>query len=163
MGAGPTGHDERNLFLHRWLQIRRTRWRRCILRTIGYQEAVQAPGPLYRLSGGGPRYKEALTCLGNFSLQRGHLNIYRGSQAAIKSIYSTNTNSRTIADCRRSLHEMVNQFTISLIWTRNPPGHRRQLHSGRVSQGGHHQASPPRRGECRYAHGNLQAKYKKVL
>jgi len=30
--------------------------------------------------------KEALTCLGNFSLQRGHLNIYSDSQAAIKSI-----------------------------------------------------------------------------
>jgi len=65
--------------------------------------------------------KEALTCLGNFSLQRGHLNIYSDSQAAIKSIYSTNTNSRTIAHCRRSLHEMANQFTISLIWV---PGHR---------------------------------------
>jgi len=65
--------------------------------------------------------KEALTCLGNLSLQRGHLNIYIDSQAAIKSIYSTNTNSRTIADCRRSLHEMANHFTISLIWV---PGHR---------------------------------------
>jgi len=65
--------------------------------------------------------KEALTCLRNFSLQRGHLNIYSDSQAAIKSIYSTNTNFRTIADCRRSLHEMPNQFTISLIWV---PGHR---------------------------------------
>jgi len=65
--------------------------------------------------------KEALTCLGNLSLQRGHLNIYSDSQAAIKSIYSTNTNSRTIADCRKSLHEMANQFTISLIWF---PGHR---------------------------------------
>jgi len=65
--------------------------------------------------------KEALICLGNLSLQRGHLNIYIDSQAAIKSIYSTNTNSRTISDCRRSLHEMVNQFTISLIWV---PGHR---------------------------------------
>jgi len=65
--------------------------------------------------------KEALTCLGNLNLQRGHLNIYSDSQAAIKSIYSTNTNSRTIADCRRSLHEMANQFTISLIWI---PGHR---------------------------------------
>jgi len=59
--------------------------------------------------------KEALTCLGNLSLQRGHLNIYKDSQAAIKLIYSTNTNSRTIADCRRSLHEMANQFTLSLI------------------------------------------------
>jgi len=28
--------------------------------------------------------KEALTCLGNISLQRGHLNIYSDSQAAIK-------------------------------------------------------------------------------
>jgi len=65
--------------------------------------------------------KEALTCLRNFSLQRGHLNIYSDSQAAIKSIYLTNTNFRTIADCRRSLHEMPNQFTISLIWV---PGHR---------------------------------------
>jgi len=43
------------------------------------------------------------------------------SQAAIKSIYSINTNSRTIADCRRSLHEMASQFTISLICV---PGHR---------------------------------------
>jgi len=43
------------------------------------------------------------------------------------------------------------------------PGHRRQLHSGRVSQAGHHQAYPPRRGECRYAHGYLKAKYKKLL
>jgi len=93
MGVGPTGHDGRNLFLYRWLQIRRTRWR-CILRTIRYQEVVQAPG---------------------------HLNIYSDSQAAIKSIYSTNTNSRTIADFRRSLHEMANQFTISVIWV---PGHR---------------------------------------
>jgi len=65
--------------------------------------------------------KETLTSLGNLSLQRGHLNIYSDSQAAIKSIYSTNTNSRTIADCRRSLQEMANQFTISLIWV---PGHR---------------------------------------
>jgi len=89
MGVGPTGHDGRNLFLYRWLQIRRTRWRRCILRTIRYQEVVQAPG---------------------------YLNIYSDSQAAIKSIYSTNTNSRTIADCHRSLHEMAIQFTISLIW-----------------------------------------------
>jgi len=61
--------------------------------------------------------KEALTCQGNFSLQRGHLNIYSDSQAAIKSI----TNSRTIADCRRSLYEMATQFTISQIWV---PGHR---------------------------------------
>jgi len=30
-------------------------------------------------------------------------------------------NSRTIADCRKSLHEMANQFTISFIWV---PGHR---------------------------------------
>jgi len=52
----------------------------------------------------------------------------------------------TIADCRRSLHEMANQFTISLI-----------------SQAGHHQASPTRRGKCRYAHGYLQAKHKKPL
>jgi len=65
--------------------------------------------------------KGALTCLGNLSLQRGHLNIYSDSQASFKSIYSTNTNSRTIADCRRSLHEMANQFTISLIWD---PGQR---------------------------------------
>jgi len=65
--------------------------------------------------------EEALTCLGKISLQRGHLNIYSDSKAAIKSIYSTNTNSRTIADCRRSLHEMAYQFTISLIWV---PGHR---------------------------------------
>jgi len=68
-----------------------------------------------------PAIKEALTCLGNISLQGGLLNIYSDSQAAIKSIYSTNTNSRTIADCRRSLHEMANQFTISLLWV---PGHR---------------------------------------
>jgi len=40
--------------------------------------------------------KEALTCLGKLSLQ-----------APIKSIYSTNTNSRTIADCRRSLHSLL--------------------------------------------------------
>jgi len=65
--------------------------------------------------------KEALACLGNIILQRGHLNIYNDSQAAIKSIYSTNTNSRIIVDCRRSLDEMTNQFTISLIWV---PGHR---------------------------------------
>jgi len=42
------------------------------------------------------------------------------------------------------------------------PGHRRQLHSRRISQAGHHQASPPRRGECRYTHGYLQAKHKKL-
>jgi len=53
--------------------------------------------------------------------QRGHLNIYSDSQAAIKSIYSTSTNSRIIADCRRSLHEMASQFTICVIWV---PGHR---------------------------------------
>jgi len=63
--------------------------------------------------------KEALTCLGNISLQRGHLSIYSNSQAGIKSIYSINTNSRTTADCRRSLHEMASQFTIILV-----PGHR---------------------------------------
>jgi len=59
--------------------------------------------------------KKALNCLGNISFQRGNLNIYSDSQAAIKSIYSTSTNTRTIADCRRSLHEMASQFTISLI------------------------------------------------
>jgi len=47
--------------------------------------------------------------------------MYSDSQAAIKSIYSTSTNSRTIADCRRPLHEMASQFTISLTWV---PGHR---------------------------------------
>jgi len=60
--------------------------------------------------------KESLTSLGNISLQRRHLNIYSDSQAAIKSIYSTNTNSRTIEDFRKSLHEMANQFTIRIIW-----------------------------------------------
>jgi len=43
------------------------------------------------------------------------------------------------------------------------PGYRRQLHSGRVRQAGHHHASPPRKGECRHANGNLQAKYKKII
>jgi len=56
--------------------------------------------------------KEALYCLGNLSVQRKHLNIYSDSQAAIKS--------RTIADRRRSLHEMANQFSISLIWVPAP-------------------------------------------
>jgi len=43
------------------------------------------------------------------------------------------------------------------------PGYRRQLHSGRVSQAGHHYASPPRkRGRC-HAHGNLQADHKKLF
>jgi len=46
---------------------------------------------------------------------------YSDSQAAITSNYSTSTNSRTIADCRRHLHDMASQFTISLIWV---PGHR---------------------------------------
>jgi len=110
VGAGPTGLDGRNLFLYRWLQIRRPRWRRCIVRTIKYPDQAEVHA-----------IREALNFLGNISLQRGHLNIYRDSQAAIKSIYSTNTNSRTIADCRRSLHEMASQFTISLIWV---TGHR---------------------------------------
>ncbi|XP_044317430.1 uncharacterized protein LOC123038043 [Drosophila rhopaloa] len=64
---------------------------------------------------------EALVCLRELNTQNRHINIYSDSQAAIKSIYSTNTNSRTIADCRKSLHEMANQFTVSLIWV---PGHR---------------------------------------
>jgi len=64
---------------------------------------------------------ESLNILGNIILQKGHLNIYSDSQAAIKSIYSTSTNSRTLAYCRRSLHEMASQFTFSLIWV---PGHR---------------------------------------
>jgi len=65
--------------------------------------------------------KEAQNCLGNISPQRGNRNIYSDSQAGIKSIYSTSRNSRTIADCHRSLHEMASQFTFCLIWV---PGHR---------------------------------------
>jgi len=55
----PTGHDGSNLLLYRWLQIRRTSWRRCILRKIRYQEVIQATGPLHCLPGGGPRYKRS--------------------------------------------------------------------------------------------------------
>jgi len=35
-----------DLLLYRWLQIRRTSWRRCILRTIKCQEVIQASGRL---------------------------------------------------------------------------------------------------------------------
>jgi len=54
---------------------------------------------------------------------------------------------------------MASQFTISLVWV---PGHR-DIVGGRVSQAGHHPASPPRKGKCHHAHGNLQAKYKKLF
>jgi len=87
---------------------------------LDIKESFRLPGHCSVFQAEVRAIKEALNCLGNISLQRGHLNIYSDSQAAIKSIYSTSTNSRTIADFRRSFHETASQFTISLIWV---PGH----------------------------------------
>ncbi|KAL7726147.1 hypothetical protein ACLKA6_002617 [Drosophila palustris] len=42
------------------------------------------------------------------------------SQAAIKSIAATTTNSISVSKCRKSLHEMAGHFDICLIWV---PGH----------------------------------------
>ncbi|KAM8702681.1 hypothetical protein ACLKA7_000811 [Drosophila subpalustris] len=51
---------------------------------------------------------------------RGSINIYSDSQAAIKSIAATTTNSISVSKCRKSLHEMAGHFDICLIWV---PGH----------------------------------------
>ncbi|XP_070854745.1 uncharacterized protein [Drosophila suzukii] len=64
---------------------------------------------------------EALMLLNDANCQNKLINIYSDSQAAIRSIISTNTNSHTISTCRKSLHEMALQFKIYLIWV---PGHR---------------------------------------
>ncbi|XP_070855359.1 uncharacterized protein [Drosophila suzukii] len=64
---------------------------------------------------------EALMLLNDANCQNKLINIYSDSQAAIRSIISTNTNSHTISSCRKSLHEMALQFKIYLIWV---PGHR---------------------------------------
>ncbi|XP_070854170.1 uncharacterized protein [Drosophila suzukii] len=64
---------------------------------------------------------EALMLLNDANCQNKLIKIYSDSQAAIRSIISTNTNSHTISNCRKSLHEMALQFKIYLIWV---PGHR---------------------------------------
>jgi len=40
---------------------------------------------------------------------------------ALKSVGAVSLNSNTVNDCRRSLHEMAEQYDIYLIWV---PGHR---------------------------------------
>ncbi|XP_041449660.1 LOW QUALITY PROTEIN: uncharacterized protein LOC121404391, partial [Drosophila obscura] len=64
--------------------------------------------------------KEALSCLQEIAPAATHINIYSDSQAAIKSLNAITTSSATVANCRKSLHEMAYQFVISLIWV---PGH----------------------------------------
>ncbi|KAL7724672.1 hypothetical protein ACLKA6_012330 [Drosophila palustris] len=64
--------------------------------------------------------KEAIDILKISNVNSGSINIYSDSQAAIKSIAATTTNSISVSKCRKSLHEMAGHFDICLIWV---PGH----------------------------------------
>ncbi|KAM8702395.1 hypothetical protein ACLKA7_007726 [Drosophila subpalustris] len=64
--------------------------------------------------------KEAIDILKNSNVTSGSINIYSDSQAAIKSIAATTTNSISVSKCRKTLHEMAGHFDICLIWV---PGH----------------------------------------
>ncbi|KAL7726161.1 hypothetical protein ACLKA6_002663 [Drosophila palustris] len=64
--------------------------------------------------------KEAIDILKISNVTSGSINIYSDSQAAIKSIAATTTNSISVSKCRKSLHEMAGHFDICLIWV---PGH----------------------------------------
>ncbi|XP_043062752.1 uncharacterized protein LOC122319487 [Drosophila yakuba] len=65
--------------------------------------------------------REALKHLKALKPESSHVSIFSDSQAAIKSIASISSHSKTVSNCRSSLHEMTQQFVISLIWV---PGHR---------------------------------------
>nr|pir hypothetical protein - fruit fly (Drosophila miranda) transposon TRIM [Drosophila miranda] len=65
--------------------------------------------------------KEAISIVSKLRLDTHLVCVFSDSQAAIKALGSISSNSATVKDCRRSLHEIAEQLDLFLIWV---PGHR---------------------------------------
>jgi len=65
--------------------------------------------------------QKAMTHLGTSVHHDIDIFIFSDSQAALKALDSYTTNSKTISECRKSLHEVATHLRINLFWV---PGHR---------------------------------------